>query len=184
MKTNAPITLSRDCEVIEIPDGTKVTLPAGTEVTITQALGGTYTLRTGRGYLVRLAAHDTDAIGVENVATSQPETTLAVDGTDLDKLVWEQLKTVYDPEIPVNVVDLGLVFLCQVTPLLGGGHNVKVRMGLTSPGCGMGDVLKADAKGKIMSVLGVIEVEVEIVLDPPWDQSMMSEEAKFELGIE
>lgn len=183
MKTNAPITLSRDCEVVEIPDGTKVTLSAGTEVTITQALGGTYTLRTDRGYLVRLAAHDADAIGVEKVATSQPEAAPAVDGTDLDKLVWEQLKTVYDPEIPVNVVDLGLVFLCQVTPLPAGGHNVKVRLALTSPGCGMGDVLKSDAQSKISTVSGVSEVDVEIVLDPPWNQSMMSEEAKFELGM-
>jgi len=184
MKTNAPLTLSRDCEVIEIPDGTKVTLPAGTEVTITQALGGTYTLRTDRGYLVRLAAQDTDAIGIENVATSQSEAALVVDGAELNKLVWEQLQTVYDPEIPVNVVDLGLVFLCQVTPLPVNGHNVKVKLALTSPGCGMGDVLKADAKGKIMNVPGVSEVEVEIVLDPPWDKSMMSEEAKFELGIQ
>jgi len=184
MKTNAPITLSRDCEVIEIPDGTKVTLPAGIEVTITQALGGTYTLRTDRGYLVRLAAQDTDAIGVEYVATSQPDAAPAVDGTDLYELVWEQLKTVYDPEIPVNVVDLGLVFLCQVTPLPVSGHNVKVRLALTSPGCGMGDVLKSDAEDKISRVSGVSEVEVEIVLDPPWNQSMMSEEARFELGIQ
>ena len=183
MNTKAPIILSRDCEVIEIPDGTKVTLPAGTGVTITQALGGTYTLRTDRGNLVRLAAQDTDAIGVENVATSQPEAALAVDETDVNKLVWEQLKTVYDPEIPVNVVDLGLVFLCQVTPLPVGGHNVKVKLALTSPGCGMGDVLKSDAEGKISSVPGVSEVEVEIVLDPPWNQSMMSEEAKFEMGM-
>lgn len=184
MNTNAPITLSRDCEVIEIPDGNKVTLPAGTEVMITQALGGTYTLRTDRGYLVRIAAQDTDAIGVENVATSQPEAAPVVDGTELEKLVWEQLKTVYDPEIPVNVVDLGLVYLCQATPLPDGGHNVKVRMTLTAPGCGMGDVLKSDAQSKISRVPGVSEVEVEIVLDPPWDQSMMSEEAKFELGIQ
>lgn len=182
MKTNARITLSRDCEAIEIPDGTKVTLPAGAEVTITQALGGTYTLRTNRGYLVRLAAQDADAIGIDNVAASQPEEAPVVEGTELEKLVWEQLKTVYDPEIPVNVVDLGLVFLCQVTPLPVGGHNVKVRLALTSPGCGMGDVLKADAQSKISRVPGVSEVEVVIVLDPPWNQSMMSEEAKFELG--
>ena len=184
MKTNAPITLSRDCEVIEIPDGNMVTLPAGTEVTITQALGGTYTLRTDRGYLVRIAAQDTDAIGFENAATSQPEAAPVVDGTELEKLVWEQLKTVYDPEIPVNVVDLGLVYLCQATPLPDGGHNVKVRMTLTAPGCGMGDVLKSDAQSKISKVPGVSEVEVEIVLDPPWNQSMMSEEAMLELGIQ
>lgn len=183
MKTNAPITLSRDCEAIEIPDGNKVTLPAGTEVMIAQALGGTYTLRTDRGYLVRIAAQDTDAIGVENVATSQPEAAPVVDGAELEKLVWEQLKTVYDPEIPVNVVDLGLVYLCQVTLLHDGGRMVKVRMTLTAPGCGMGDVLKSDAESKILSVPGVSEVEVEIVVDPPWNQSMMSEEAMFELGI-
>jgi probable FeS assembly SUF system protein SufT len=183
MKTNEPITLSRDCEAIAIPYGEKVVLPAGSLVRVTQSLGGTYTVMTEQGYLVRIAGKDADALGQETAAASQIGASAVVGAQEVEKLVWDQLRAVYDPEIPVNAVDLGLVYVCQITPLPEGGHKAEVKMTLTAPGCGMGPVLQADAESKIKGVPGIQEVEVEIVLDPPWDPSMMSEAAKLELGM-
>ena len=187
METKQPITLSRDCEGIQIPSGDKIILPADSEVRITQSLGDTYTVMTDLGYMVRIAGKDADAIGQETSAPSQPEEppvaseSMAVD--DLEKMVWDELKTVYDPEIPVNVVDLGLVYSCQVTPTPGGGNKVDVVMTLTAPGCGMGDVLRDDAQSKILSLPGVEEGNIEMVVEPPWNPDMMSEAAKLELGM-
>jgi probable FeS assembly SUF system protein SufT len=165
-------TLARDVAVIQIPSGVPMTLKAGRPVTITQALGGAYTVLTEDGYMVRVNGPDADAIGKPK--TEAP----AVVGGDIKAAVWEQLKTVYDPEIPVNIVDLGLVYECDVN-----AGKVSVKMSMTAPGCGMGDVLKADAEQKLRSVPGVTETAVEIVWEPPWDQSRMSEAAKLQLGM-
>ncbi len=183
MKTNEPIILSRDCEAIQIPSGQKVMLPAGTQVTVTQSLGGSYTVTTDQGYLVRIANKDADAIGEEAEASQAERLTTAEGPADLVKSVWDQLKTCFDPEIPVNIVDLGLVYHCQVTPLLEGGNKVDVKFTLTAQGCGMGGVLKADMQSKILNLPDVKDVDVEAVFDPPWDPSMMSDAAKIKLGM-
>jgi len=183
MKTNEPIILSRDCEAIQIPSGEKVMLPAGSRVTVTQSLGGSYTVTTDQGNLVRIANKDADAIGEEAEASQAERLTAAAGPADLEKLVWDQLKTCFDPEIPVNIVDLGLVYHCQVTPLPEGDNKVDVKFTLTAPGCGMGQVLKGDMESKILSLSGVKDVDVEVVFDPPWDPSKMSDAAKLQLGF-
>ena len=186
------IALHRDCPAIQIPAGTTVLLPAGTEVVIQQSLGGTYTVITDGGQLVRISDQDADALGLAPVAkpgstsaggTAPAEAARGGDPAEIEKLVWAQLKTVYDPEIPVNVVDLGLIYACNITPAEEGGSRVDVTMTLTAPGCGMGDVLKADAQRKILGVPGVAQAEVNVVVDPPWDRSRMSEAAMLQLGM-
>jgi probable FeS assembly SUF system protein SufT len=183
MKTSERITLRRDCEAIQIPSGNPVTLPAGSEVRITQSLGGTYTVMTSNGYLVRIAGTDTDALGKDApVEVSTGASAGTTEPADVEQLVWDQLKTCFDPEIPVNIVDLGLVYHCQVIPVAEGGNRVEVKFTLTAPGCGMGGVLKTDMERKIQTVPGVTDVEVEVVFEPPRNQDMMSEAAKLELG--
>jgi len=182
MVVNEAIILGRDCEAIKIPSGVKLTLSAGTQVRITQALGGTYTVMTEGGLLVQIAGKDADAVGREIV----PSPTGSTGGTGeepIEKLVWNQLKTCFDPEISVNIVELGLVYRCEVTPLAEGGNKVEVRFTLTAPGCGMGDVLRKDIESKLRSVPGVIETNIQVVLDPPWNVSLMSEAAKLQLGL-
>jgi probable FeS assembly SUF system protein SufT len=176
------ITLQRDCEAIQIPSGEKMTLPAGTQVQITQSLGGSYTVTTNIGYMVRIAGKDADALGLAP-AGEQASASSTGGEEDTEKLVWEQLKTCFDPEIPVNIVDLGLVYECAVTPLSGGGTKATVKFTLTAPGCGMGDILRRDIEAKLLGIVGVKEAEVEVVLDPPWDMSRMSDEAKLQLGL-
>ena len=144
--------------------------------------GGTYTVMTETGLLVQIAGKDADAIGQEVV----PSPTGSTGGTGeepIEKLVWKQLKTCFDPEISVNIVDLGLVYHCGVTPLTEGGNKVEVRFTLTAPGCGMGDVLRRDIESKLRSVPGVIETNIQVVFDPPWNASLMSEAAKLQLGL-
>jgi probable FeS assembly SUF system protein SufT len=183
MKPHESITLSRDCEAIQIPSGTKMVLPAGTLVMITQSLGDTYTVTTDHGYMVRISGKDADAMGLERSAAAPLADAAPQDKDELEKLVWDQLRTCYDPEIPVNIVDLGLVYQCAVTPLEAGGHRADVKLTLTAPGCGMGGVLAADAQGKIEALPGVREASVEVVFEPPWNPSMMSEAARLELGM-
>ena len=183
MKPTEPITLSHDCEAIQIPSGQKVSLSAGTRVRVTQSLGGSYTVITDQGYLARIANKDADAIGMEAEASQAENLTAAEGPADLEKIVWDQLKTCFDPEIPVNIVDLGLVYSCSIMPLPEGGNKVDVKFTLTAPGCGMGRVLKADMESKIVSLSGVKDVDVEVVFDPPWDPSMMSDAAKIQLGF-
>lgn len=180
---NEQVSLIRNCEGIQIPSGNIMTLPAGTPVRITQSLGGTYTVITEEGYMVRIAGKDADALGQKIKAASESAGQEILDVREVEKRVWAQLRTVFDPEIPVNVVDLGLVYLCQVTPLSEGGHKVEVKMTLTAPGCGMGNVLKADSENKIRGIPGVKQVGVEMVIDPPWNPSRMSEAAKLQLGM-
>ena len=175
------VTFSRDTEVIEIPSGFKFIVPAGTKALITQSLGGSHTLVTSEGQMVRVASHDADAIGQEVEAETDmkpPES----EG-DLEKLVWDELRTVYDPEIPVNIADLGLIYKCEVSPHPEGDYKVDIDMSLTAPGCGMGDVLKMEVESKLERLPGVKACEVELVFDPPWDMSMMPEATKLQLGM-
>ena len=179
MAVNEAIVLGRDCEAIQIPSGIRLTLSAGTQVRITQALGGTYTVMTDTGLLVQITGKDADAIGQEIV----PSPTGSTGEEPIEKLVWNQLKTCFDPEISVNIVELGLVYRCEVTPLVEGGNKVEVRFTLTAPGCGMGEVLRKDIESKLRSVPGVIETDIQVVLDPPWNARLMSEAAKLQLGL-
>jgi probable FeS assembly SUF system protein SufT len=183
MNMREEVVLSRNAEGVMIPSGERVLIPVGAHATITQSLGGSYTLITDRGLMVRVSGKEVEAIGKtpENVAEVKEGEALTPE--KLEELVWDQLKTCYDPEIPVNIVDLGLVYLCELEDAEGGGKNVKVKMTLTAPGCGMGPVLANDVKTKIESLPGVKQADVEVVFDPVWDRSMMSEAAKLQLGM-
>jgi probable FeS assembly SUF system protein SufT len=164
--------------VIQIPDGTPLVLPAGTQVRVAQALGDTYTLVTPRGLMVRLDARDADAIGKE-AATS-----VAGDAGSIEEQVWGQLRTCFDPEIPVNIVDLGLIYDCSLSePDEQGNRRAHVTMTLTAPGCGMGQVLADDVKRKVEGLAGVSAADVELVFDPAWNPNMMSEAARLQLGM-
>lgn len=183
MKLNQEIELNRDVEAIQIPSGDVITLPAGMPVMITQALGGTYTVATRAG-LARIAERNADALGIDLDAEKEKgqETAKALAEGDLETAVWAQLKMVYDPEIPVNIVDLGLVYDCRVLDVEGQKH-VEVKMTLTAPGCGMGPTIAADAQSKVMSLEGIKNARVDLVWDPPWNQSMISEEGRMKLGM-
>ena len=182
MGASEQITVSRACEVIEIPSGIRATLPAGAVVRIMQSRGGGVTVTTDRGYMYRVNAKDTDALGFSSAATTQE---LAVrEGPFSEQMVWDQLKTVYDPEIPVNIVDLGLVYSCVIAPLEQGGNRIHIKMSMTAPGCGMGNVLKADVESRVSRLPSVKEVDVEIVFDPPWHPGLMSDAAKLQLGFD
>ena len=166
------VDLQRDCEAVQIPHGATVTLPKGMPVDITQTLGGTYTIRTPDG-LFRIAGHDADALGL--TPDTPPEPKPSTTGAELTEAeVWETLRTCFDPEIPVNIVDLGLVYDMQIAKLPSGNSQVNVKMTLTAPGCGMGATIAADAQHKRLSLDGVEEANVESVWDPPWHQSMIS----------
>jgi probable FeS assembly SUF system protein SufT len=176
------VTFSRSAEAIMIPSGEKVLVPIGAQATITQSLGGTYTVITDRGLMVRVSGKEVEAIGKSptdvaemNVEDITPE--------KLEEMVWDALKTCYDPEIPVNIVDLGLVYLCELNDAEGGGKNVKIKMTLTAPGCGMGPVLAGDVRSKIVALPSVKDADIEVVFDPVWDRSMMSEAARLQLGM-
>ena len=176
------ITLSRDAEVVAIPAGHKIMLPKGTEVAITQALGGTYTLVVPTyGGLFRLADKDADAIGKEPRAQAAAATA-ALSGEALEKEVWDRLKTCYDPEIPVNIVDLGLIYNMEISPLES-GNRVDVKMSLTAQGCGMGGSIANDAQNKLLDIPGVTEADVQVVWDPPWTPERISAEGRTLLGI-
>ncbi len=181
-RTSEPVRFERDCSAVLVPQGEVVTLPAGSIGYITQALGGSYTVFV-EGNLFRVAGRDADAIGKE----PPPEIELAAGASDEDveTLVWKQLRTCFDPEIPINVVDLGLVYEADVGPHPEhpGQRKVDVRMTLTAPGCGMGDILVDDVRSKLELIPTVAEADVELVFDPPWNRSMMSEAARLETGM-
>jgi probable FeS assembly SUF system protein SufT len=182
MNTREEVTFSRNADAVMIPSGERVLVPQGAQATITQSLGGSYTLITDRGLMVRISGPEVEAIG------KTPQTIPGAESTDLtpeklEELVWDQLRTCYDPEIPVNIVDLGLVYLCELTDAEEGGKTVKIKMTLTAPGCGMGPVLANDVRSKVESLPGVKSADVEVVFDPVWDRSMMSEAAKLQLGM-
>jgi probable FeS assembly SUF system protein SufT len=179
MQTNV-IELTRDCEATEVPYGGVQILPAGTKVRIMQSLGGSYTVATEQGSMVRIEAKNADALGL----TPQPTEEQTAPAQFSEKLVWDQLKTVFDPEIPVNVVDLGLIYSCQITPAESGGQKIEIEMAMTAPGCGMGDVLRADIERKLSQLPEVREVHAQIVFDPPWHPGRMSDAAKLQLGLD
>ena len=179
MQMRKEATVARDVPAREIPSGTPITLKAGDPIIITQSLGGSYTVMTPVGFLARVDGKDADAIGepvvVEDAAADEGKTT--------EQRAWDQLKTCYDPEIPVNIVDLGLVYSCALSPRPEGGEKIDVKFTLTAPGCGMGDVLREDIKGKLLTVPGIKEADVQVVFDPPWSLQMMSDAAKLQLGM-
>jgi len=185
MQNTDPVTLTRDVDASIIPVGTKVTLQKGESAHITQSLGGSYTVVVN-GNMFRIEGKDADALGLEPVTRpagasgSAPVTLEAV-----EKEIWNQLRTCYDPEIPVNIVDLGLIYDCHVEPLAAGGDafRANVKMTLTAPGCGMGPVLQQDVQNKLLSIENVDDVNVELVWEPQWNQGMMTEAAKLQLGF-
>src|SRR5215831_3881982 len=181
MYNSDPKTLTRDVEASVVPVGTKVTLQKGEQAHITQSLGGTYTVIVN-GNMFRIENKDADALGF------QPETKTSSTGTPvnqehLEKEIWNQLRSCYDPEIPVNIVDLGLIYDCHISPLAPGSYRVEVKMTLTAPGCGMGPMLAQDVQSKLLGLEAVDDVAVELVWDPPWNQGMMTEAAKLQLGL-
>jgi probable FeS assembly SUF system protein SufT len=180
------IELKRDCRAIEIPSGIPQVLQHGTPARIMQSLGTSYTVVAGCGLMYRIDAADADALGIEAPASTPhaPAAQQSAAAEFSEKLVQDQLRTVYDPEIPVNVLDLGLIYACQITPVEGGQHKIDIKMSMTAPGCGMGDVLKADVEAKLLRLPGVREVHIELVLDPPWSPARMSEAAKLQLGFD
>ena len=176
-----PIALTRDCEAALIRQGTPVTLREGDPVYVTQALGGSVTVNVG-GNLARISAENVDALGMSAQAMPTERATSSGDGSvDID-LIWEQLSTCYDPEIPINIVELGLIYRCEVMPS-NHGNRVEIDMTLTAPGCGMGPFLVEDVRAKIAQLPNVHEVDVELVFDPPWSQDMMSEAARLQTGL-
>ena len=181
MSDNRERILSRDVNASQIPSGDKHTLFAGTQVFIHQVLGGSYTVQTDTG-LYRLDGKDADAIGETVTVHTVTAATLA-DGAPDPEAVWDQLRKVYAPEIPVNIVDLGLVYSMDVGKQDDGGFKVDVAMTLTAPGCGMGPAIAEDARNKILLVPGVADADVRITWEPPWNQSMISEEGKMKLGL-
>lgn len=173
--------LTRDCEAVQVPSGQIISLTQGTEVYVTQSLGGSFTVQVpAYGGLYRIAGRDADALGRQAAAAEQ---TGAAPG-DLEAMVWEQLRTCYDPEIPVNIVDLGLVYAMKVNPQADGSNSVDIKMTLTAQGCGMGGSIAMDARQKILDLPGVGEANVELVWDPPWTPQMISPEGRERLGLD
>ena len=181
METSELISLKRECEAIGIPSGVREVLPQGATVRIMQSLGSSYTIVDNRGYMLRIDAGDADAMGLAGDASAA---NAMPDGSFNEEMVWDQLKTVYDPEIPVNIVDLGLIYACAIEDIETGGKKIDIKMSMTAPGCGMGNVLKADVESTLTRLPDVNEVGVEVVFDPPWNSSRMSEAAKLQLGLD
>ncbi len=188
MQTTEPVVLKREVEASVIPVGTKVTLTAGEQAYITQSLGGTYTVVVN-GNMFRIEGRDADALGL--TPEEKPAFSAAAAQTGpvtfeaLEKEVWNQLRNCYDPEIPVNIVDLGLIYDCKIEPIAGAqnSYRVSVKMTLTAPGCGMGPALQQDVQNRLMSIEGVDDVNVELVWEPQWNQGMLTEAAKLQLGL-
>jgi len=177
---NEMVTFERDTEAIMVPDGTRATISAGMQARITQALGTSFTVVTSYGQMFRIENIDADAVGkdAQDFAMDLPS-----DGS-LEDQVWAQLATCYDPEIPVNIVDLGLVYSCEVSPIPDQeDHRIEIKMTLTAPGCGMGDVIKNEVQEKVLLLPGVGSAIIELVFEPQWDRSMMSEEARLKTGL-
>jgi probable FeS assembly SUF system protein SufT len=177
------IQLLRDCQAVQIPQGNSVTIPAGTSAIVTQSLGGSYTVQVpSLGGLFRVAGSDADALGL--AATKTDDAGTAESCPVSDDSVWAVLKHVYDPEIPVNIVDLGLVYDLRIDPLPDGQSRVEVRMTLTAPGCGMGQTIAMDARQRIENLPGVASADVQVVWEPPWNPHMISPEGRAKLGME
>jgi probable FeS assembly SUF system protein SufT len=185
MRTNEPVTLTRDVDAAVIPVGTKVTLQKGEQAYITQSLGGSYTIIVN-GNMFRIEGANADALGIEAAAAEAPAPAASAaprTPEQLEKQVWDAMKTCYDPEIPVNIVDLGLIYDCQIAPIGESSNKVDVKMTLTAPGCGMGPMLAQDVQNKLLSLENIDEANVELVWEPQWNQGMMSEAARLQLGL-
>jgi len=183
MPHNEPIVVNRNVDAILIPMGDIISIPEDSVVFITQALGGNYTVNIN-GNLAQVAAKDADALGFESLIKEiSSEDSLNADGTLREELIWDELRTCYDPEIPHNIVDLGLVYDCRINGRAEGGHRVDILMTLTAPGCGMGEFLAADVRNKVASIPNVEEVHVDLTFDPPWNPEMMNEAVRLELGM-
>jgi len=178
--TSEPIVFERDCNAVMVPQGETVSLPAGQNGYITQALGGSFTVFVD-GNLFRIDGKDADAIGKE--LPDPIELDADASEEEVEKLVWQQLRTCFDPEIPVNIVDLGLVYECNVGKVENGTRKVEVMMTLTAPGCGMGDILVDDVRSKLEAIPTIAVADVELTFDPPWNHAMMSDVAKLETGM-
>jgi len=175
------VVFNREAEVIQIPDGNTLVIPIGTGGYVMQLLGGHFTVRLDTGHLIRLKGEDADAIGLEVPEEARRD---RLNGAEFNvERVWDELRTCYAPEIPVNIVDLGLIYGCEVSEIEDKGKRVDVTMTLTAPGCGMGQILKDDIEYKILAIPGVFDAHVEVVFDPPWSPDKMSEEAQLELGF-
>lgn len=174
--TQQIIQLTRDCHATEIPNGDERILSAGTPVIVTQCLGGSYTVTVGFGALLRIEAKDADALGFEAASAEAP-------AEFSEQLLWDQLKSVYDPEIPVNIVDLGLVYACEITEN-DGTRDIHIAMTMTAPGCGMSEVLKSDVERRLSALPTVKHVNVDIVFDPPWSMQRMSDATRLQLGLD
>lgn len=174
------LALTRACDVVQVPWGSHEILPEGTRVRITQVLGNSFTVTTEYGTMVRVDGADADALGLDLPGMKSKG---QADGKLEEKMVWAELKDVFDPEIPVSIVDLGLIYKCEISEVPD-GKKITVRMSMTSPGCGMGDVLKADVEGKLQNLPEVRELDVQVVFDPPWNLSMMSPAARLQLGLD
>ncbi len=184
IKLHERIELKRGVDVTQIPYGGKTSLPLGSKVTVTQALGGSYTVVTELGLLVRIEGKDADALGeTPTVAPEAPPAEIPTDAAAVEKAVWDQLRTCYDPEIPVNIVELGLVYQNQAAALPEGGFRADIKFTLTAPGCGMGGVLQKEVENKVRGLPGVKDAKVEVVFEPMWTRDMMSEGAKLKLGM-
>ena len=179
-RTSEPVKFERDCAAVLVPQGEKVTLPAGSVGYITQALGGSFTVFV-EGNLFRIAGDDADALGKDPPEALQLEN--EADDDAVEVLVWKHLRTCFDPEIPINVVELGLVYDCDIERIEDGSRKVNIKMTLTAPACGMGDILVDDVRTKVERVPTVSEADVDLVFDPPWNQSMMSDAARLETGM-
>ena len=177
----SPIVLSRDCPAVLIPEGAAITLKQGSEVYVTQALGGSVTVNVN-GNLARVSAEHVDALGMAAPEAPAGDSAANADGSVQSDLIWEQLSTCYDPEIPINIVELGLIYRCEVVAA-DSGNRVEIDMTLTAPGCGMGPFLVEDVRAKIARIPHVTAVDVELVFDPPWNPGMMSEAARLETGF-
>jgi len=176
------ITTTRDVEAVLIPLGTPVTIPAGSQVRLTQELGGSYTVAVA-GNLARIEGKDADSLGLNGTVETSAVQSKTANGPVDEQALWDVLRTCYDPEIPVNIVDLGLVYDCHVVDTDEGGNHVDIVMTLTAPGCGMGPFIVDDVRRKVLEVPNVTDVHVELVFDPPWDRSMMTDEARLQLGM-
>jgi probable FeS assembly SUF system protein SufT len=181
MKTGELIELKRECKATEIPAGIERVLPAGSLVRISQLLGAGFTVISDIGYMCRIEASDADALGLNPASIAENS---GARGKFSEQAVWDQLKTIYDPEIPVNIVDLGLIYACDITSLDDGGKKIDVKMTMTAPGCGMANILKADVERKLTQMSDVKSVQVEITFQPPWSPGRMSDAAKLQLGLD
>lgn len=184
MQTSEPVILKRDVKAAVVPVGTSVTLLKGEQAIVTQSLGGSYTVVVN-GNMFRIDGADADALGFETASAPAPGRANGPRTSEqLEKEVWEAMRTCYDPEIPVNIVDLGLIYDCRVVPFnTGSSFQAEIKMTLTAPGCGMGPMLAQDVQNKLLSIEGIDEAAVELVWDPPWNQGMMTEAARLQLGL-